>query len=71
MTGNVLVIGAGLSGAVLAQTLADAEHRVTVFELRDHVAGLCPMFCDPETGVMLHRFGPHVFHTNGPDVWPM
>ena len=62
-------VGAGFSGAVIARTLADAGHLVTVFDARDHVAGNCHTERDPESGVMIHRYGPHIFHTDNERVW--
>lgn len=66
---SVLVTGAGLSGAVVARELAEAGHHVTVIDERDHVAGNCHTSRDPETGVMVHLYGPHIFHTGDNQVW--
>ena len=64
------VIGAGFAGAVVAREVALHTGRpVVVFEERAHVAGNCHTERDPATGVMVHRYGPHVFHTNRRDVW--
>ena len=68
-TRHILIAGAGFSGAVAARTLAEAGHRITVFESRDHVAGNCHTARDPETGVMVHVYGPHIFHTGDAEVW--
>lgn len=68
-TSHVIVVGAGLSGAVIARQLADSGHRATVIEARDHVAGNCHTARDPETGVMVHVYGPHIFHTGDEAVW--
>lgn len=62
------VVGAGFSGAVVARELADAGHSSTVFDSRDHVAGNCHT-ARHETGVMVHTYGPHIFHTQHQDVW--
>ncbi|MCX2975578.1 UDP-galactopyranose mutase [Halieaceae bacterium IMCC8485] len=62
-------IGAGFSGAVIARTLVEAGHRVTVFDARTHVAGNCHTERDPESGVMVHKYGPHIFHTDNERVW--
>lgn len=67
--GQVWIAGAGLSGAVIARALADAGYAVHVFEARDHVAGNCHTERDGETGVLLHRYGPHIFHTGDAEVW--
>ena len=69
MVKPVLCVGAGLSGAVIARTLAEAGHRVTVLEARDHVAGNCHTERCPETGVLVHVYGPHIFHTDDAEVW--
>ncbi|MEY2803479.1 MAG: hypothetical protein RL657_815 [Pseudomonadota bacterium] len=67
--GHVAVVGAGFSGAAVARELAQAGWRVSVFESRDHVAGNCHTARDPATGVMVHVYGPHIFHTDRPHVW--
>jgi UDP-galactopyranose mutase len=63
------IAGAGFSGAVIARELAEAGHRVTVYDRRDHIAGNCHTVRDPETGVMVHVYGPHIFHTDDERVW--
>lgn len=69
-TRKVAVVGAGLSGSVLARELADSgRFQVAVFEERPHVGGNCRCFRDPDSGVLVHEFGPHVFHTSREDVW--
>lgn len=62
------IVGAGFSGAVVARELASVGHKSTVFETRDHVAGNCHTQRH-ETGVMVHTYGPHIFHTQHEDVW--
>lgn len=66
---HVGIAGAGFSGAVIARELADAGHTATVFESRDHVAGNCHTARDPDTDVMVHVYGPHIFHTEFEHVW--
>jgi UDP-galactopyranose mutase len=67
---RVLVVGAGLSGAVLARHLAEhAGLASLVIEERPHIAGNCHTERDESTGVMLHRYGPHIFHTSNEAVW--
>ncbi|MDR1190151.1 MAG: NAD(P)-binding protein [Verrucomicrobiales bacterium] len=67
---NVLIVGAGLSGAVLARELAGRlACRVTVLDRRDHLAGNCHTRRDRVSGVMLHVYGPHIFHTGSGRVW--
>jgi UDP-galactopyranose mutase len=66
---SVAVVGAGFSGAVIARELALSGWKVTVFDVRNHVAGNCHTQRDRETGVMIHVYGPHVFHTSNEEVW--
>jgi UDP-galactopyranose mutase len=66
---HIAIAGAGFSGAVLAQELARAGCRVDVFDTRPHVAGNCHTERDAATGVMLHTYGPHIFHTSNERVW--
>ena len=69
MGGKFLMVGAGLSGAVIGRLLAEAGHEVTIVDARSHVAGNCHTERDPETGVMVHIYGPHIFHTDDAEVW--
>lgn len=66
---RIAIAGAGFSGAVLARQLAEAGCRVDVFDTRSHVAGNCHTARDERTGVMLHTYGPHIFHTSNLRVW--
>ena len=66
---NVSIVGAGFSGAVIARELARAGHQVIVFDTRSHVAGNCHTQRDAESNVMVHIFGPHIFHTSNERVW--
>lgn len=66
---RVLIVGAGLAGSVLARQLADAGVPSLVIDRREHVAGMCYSSRDEETGVEVHRFGPHTFHTSNELVW--
>lgn len=69
-TKSVGIAGAGFSGAVLARELAESgKYDVTVFDERDHVAGNCHTSRDPDSNVMLHHYGPHIFNTSREDVW--
>lgn len=63
------IVGAGLSGAVIGRELALAGHDVAIFDTRDHVAGNCHTERDKDTGVMVHVYGPHIFHTDDREVW--
>lgn len=62
-------MGAGLSGAVIGRTLAEAGHHATVIDTRPHIGGNCHTERDPETDVLVHVYGPHIFHTDDDEVW--
>ncbi|WP_298644492.1 UDP-galactopyranose mutase [uncultured Cardiobacterium sp.] len=66
---TVLIVGAGFSGATIARILAEAGLSVDVIDSRDHLAGNCHSARDAETGVMVHVYGPHIFHTDDGEVW--
>ena len=63
-----LVVGAGFSGAVIAHELAHAGHLVDVIERRNHIGGNAYDY-DNELGIRIHKFGPHIFHTNNKKVF--
>lgn len=67
--GTIAVVGAGFSGAVIARELAQAGYQVTVFDRRSHVAGHCHTQCDADSNIMVHVYGPHIFHTSNEKVW--
>ncbi|WP_194287211.1 UDP-galactopyranose mutase [Tritonibacter aquimaris] len=66
---KLLMVGAGLSGAVIGRHLAEAGHEITVLDARDHVGGNCHTERDEKTGVNVHVYGPHIFHTDDAEVW--
>lgn len=62
--------GAGFSSAVIARELVEAlDCRCTLFDTRDHIGGNCFTERDQETQVMVHKYGPHIFHTQSLEVW--
>ena len=69
MPKRIVMVGAGLSGAVIGRALAEAGHEITVVDARPHTGGNCHTARDPETGVMVHTYGPHIFHTDDAGVW--
>lgn len=67
---KVLIVGAGFSGAVLAERIASVLRvPVTVIDRRDHVGGNAYSEVDPATGIECHKYGPHIFHTKNKRVW--
>jgi UDP-galactopyranose mutase len=67
---DLLVVGAGLFGLTLARQAAE-EHdaKVTVIDRRDHLGGNAYSEADPETGIEVHKYGAHLFHTSNTRVW--
>lgn len=57
-----IVIGAGITGAIVARKLAEEGYQVAVYEKRDHIAG--NMYDYLKDGVLIHKYGPHIFHTS-------
>jgi len=66
---NFAIIGAGFTGAILAHELAKAGHNIQVYESRNHIGGNCYSERDSKTGILVHKYGPHIFHTNNETVW--
>jgi UDP-galactopyranose mutase len=67
-TYDYLIVGAGFAGAVLAERLASADQRVLVVDRRPHIAGNAYDEYDA-AGILVHRYGPHIFHTNSAAVF--
>lgn len=58
-----MIVGAGFAGAVCARELADSGHTIMIIDKRSHIGGNAFDELD-EYGVLIHRYGPHIFHTN-------
>lgn len=67
-TSQIIIIGAGISGAVLAERYAVLGKKVLVLEKRDHIGGNCYDYYN-EAGILVSKYGAHLFHTNYEDVW--
>jgi UDP-galactopyranose mutase len=65
---DIVIIGAGISGAVLAERFASSGKKVLVLEKRDHIAGNCYDYID-KNGILVSKYGAHLFHTNDAEVW--
>lgn len=68
MAYDYLIVGAGFAGSVCARELADAGKRVLVIDKRDHIGGNAYDYVN-EHGVRIHKYGPHIFHTNSDKVF--
>jgi UDP-galactopyranose mutase len=66
---DYLIVGAGFAGSVLAERLArDAGKRVLIIDKRNHIAGNA-YDCYDDAGLLIHKYGPHIFHTNSRNVF--
>lgn len=63
-----IVVGCGVSGVSIARLLAEAGHEVEIWERRNHIAGNMRDYHD-DHGILVHQYGPHIFHTSNEDVW--
>src|SRR3954465_2339477 len=67
-TYDTLIVGAGYAGSIMAEQLATrCGHRVLVIDRRSHIAGNAYDYYD-EHGVLVHKYGPHIFHTKSGKV---
>jgi len=65
MIADILIVGAGFAGAVIARQLADSgRFNVKVIDGRDHIAGNAHDPINPDLNLRVHQYGPHIFHTN-------
>ncbi|MCL2317072.1 MAG: UDP-galactopyranose mutase [Actinomycetia bacterium] len=69
MQAECVVVGAGLFGLTVARELAEAGVRVVVVDKRDHLGGNAASAVEPATGIEVHRYGAHLFHTSDERVW--
>ena len=65
---DVIVVGAGTAGCVVARELAEKNQKVLMIEKKNHIAGNCYDAKD-EYGVLIHVYGPHIFHTSRENVY--
>lgn len=62
-------MGAGFSGAVVAEQLSKTDCQILVIDERAHIGGNCYTEREKDTGVMIHKYGPHIFNTDNKVVW--
>ena len=66
---DYLIIGSGITGSALAERIANVlNKKVLVIEKRNHIGGNCYDYKDGN-GIIIHKYGPHLFHTNYKEVW--
>lgn len=67
---DVLVVGCGLSGCVLAERFAKVKnYKVLIIDKRDHIGGNCYDYIHKQTNILVSKYGPHFFHTDDDEVW--
>jgi len=70
MNFDLIVVGSGFFGLTIAERVAsDLGQRVLVIDRRSHIGGNAYSEDEPETGIEIHRYGAHLFHTSNPKVW--
>ncbi|MFW9875782.1 MAG: UDP-galactopyranose mutase [Candidatus Thorarchaeota archaeon] len=65
---KIIIVGAGITGLTLANKFAKNDNKVTVIEKRSHLGGNCYDKINKD-GILIHLYGPHIFHTEHEDVW--
>ncbi|QEO13541.1 UDP-galactopyranose mutase [Agromyces intestinalis] len=66
---DLVVVGSGFFGLTIAERAAALGRRVVVIDRRPHIGGNAYSAAEPETGIEVHRYGAHLFHTSNPGVW--
>jgi UDP-galactopyranose mutase len=66
---DLVVVGAGLFGLTVAERMAAAGLKVLMVESRNHIGGNAFSVTDPTTGIEVHKYGAHLFHTSNEEVW--
>lgn len=66
---DLLVVGSGLYGLTIAERAASSGLNVTVIEKRSHIGGNACSEIDHNTGIEIHKYGSHIFHTSNPKIW--
>ncbi|HEV2969635.1 MAG TPA: UDP-galactopyranose mutase [Pirellulales bacterium] len=64
---DFVIVGCGMFGCVFARSVADRGKSALLVDKRDHIGGNC--YTEQVAGIHVHRYGPHVFHTNSDPVW--
>lgn len=66
---EILIVGAGLFGLTIAERCASLGANVQILEKREHIGGNTYSFFDAKTGINVHKYGSHIFHTSNNRVW--
>lgn len=68
MQHDIVIVGAGITGITVARLMAEAGKKILILDRRNHIGGNCYDEYD-DHGILIHRYGPHIFHTNHKEVW--
>src|SRR5918995_4855125 len=66
---DLLIVGSGFFGLTIAERAAASGRKVTVIDRRSHIGGNAYSEDEPSTGIEVHRYGAHLFHTSNERVW--
>lgn len=66
---KILIVGSGISGSTCARILAENNNKITIIEKNAYVGGSCFDYLSEDSSCYIHKFGPHIFHTNNETVW--
>jgi UDP-galactopyranose mutase len=66
---DLLIIGCGLAGVTFARLAAENGITCHIVDKRNHIGGNCYTYTDSESQVEVHKYGPHIFHTNSKEIW--
>lgn len=64
---DFLIVGSGLYGAVFAREMTNSGKKCLVIDKRNHTGG--NIYCENKEGINIHKYGPHIFHTNNKKIW--
>lgn len=64
---DYLIVGMGLFGCTFARIMAEAGKKILMIDKRSHIGGNC--YSEQTVGIHVHKYGPHIFHTNNAKVW--
>ncbi len=65
---DFMIVGAGFSGSVLAERLSRLGKKILIVDKRNHIGGNAYDYYNNE-GILIHKYGPHIFHTNSKEVF--
>ena len=66
---DFLIVGCGFAGSIFARLAAESGFECLLIDRRNHIGGNCYSFRDEDTNIEIHKYGPHIFHTNSLKVW--